>query len=448
MKRICLCLCVVFAITSLLYAEDHEIRKWTSEKNSSGKVFSAEGYLKEITDDGKTVVLVIDGKEKKIDVSRLSREDKDYIQSLGEAENLESESINEDELEESSASTKTKNPRSFRELKEEAERGDPSAQKRVGDCYFFGNGVEEDKSEAVAWYKKSANQKNAEAQLCLGNWYLYGNGVELDKSEATKWFRKAAKQGLPEAQYKFALRYANGDGVDEDQSEAVKWCRKAAEQGYADAQHKLGLHYATGDGIDEDKSEARKWWRKAAEQGNVLAQTSLGSSYVTEKNESEGVEWYRKAAEQGYAQAQYELGVLYNYGKSEIIERDEAIKWLTKAAHQGHQEASKALKILDPITTNSVVSHDNTVKTDSTASSISSSSTRKVTFANYSRISNGMSRQQVFDILGPGVLQASSSFAGYSSDVYQWEEKPGDIGGIIMITFADGKVVAKSQAGF
>ena len=38
-------------------------------------------------------------KEKKIDVSRLSREDKDYIQSLGETENSESETLCDQPLE-------------------------------------------------------------------------------------------------------------------------------------------------------------------------------------------------------------------------------------------------------------------------------------------------------------------------------------------------------------
>lgn len=98
MKRICLCLCVIFVTASLLYAEDHEVRKWTSEKNSSGKIFSAWGYLKEITDNGRTVILVINGKEKKVDVSRLSQLDKDYlrgIQSSNKAEKTESETSKE-----------------------------------------------------------------------------------------------------------------------------------------------------------------------------------------------------------------------------------------------------------------------------------------------------------------------------------------------------------------
>ena len=65
--------------------------------------------------------------------------------------------------------------------------------------------------------------------------YFTGQGVKQDKEEAVKWYRKAAEQGYASAQYNLGNIYGNGRGVKQDYVEAVKWYRKAADQGDADA---------------------------------------------------------------------------------------------------------------------------------------------------------------------------------------------------------------------
>jgi TPR repeat protein len=69
--------------------------------------------------------------------------------------------------------------------------------------------------------------------------YQNGRGVTKDESEAVKWYRKSAEQGNEPAQYNLGVMYANGLGVAKDESEAVKWYRKSAEQGDADAKDAL-----------------------------------------------------------------------------------------------------------------------------------------------------------------------------------------------------------------
>ena len=68
--------------------------------------------------------------------------------------------------------------------------------------YEKGYGVTQDYSEAVKWYRKSADQGNATAQSNMGIMYQYGKGVPESKSEALKWYRKAAAQGNEKAQNK------------------------------------------------------------------------------------------------------------------------------------------------------------------------------------------------------------------------------------------------------
>ncbi|MBQ2573792.1 MAG: sel1 repeat family protein, partial [Bacteroidales bacterium] len=76
-----------------------------------------------------------------------------------------------------------------------AEQGDTDAQVNLGNCYWNGNGIEQNHEEAVTWFRKAAEQGDAVAQYNLGLCYEYGNGVEQNNEETVKWYRKAAEQG-------------------------------------------------------------------------------------------------------------------------------------------------------------------------------------------------------------------------------------------------------------
>src|ERR1035437_3734238 len=82
----------------------------------------------------------------------------------------------------------------FEETKAKAEKGDAVAQFNLGSDYFSGQGVAEDKVEAVKWYRKAAEQNVALFQYNLGCCYRDGMGVTKDEVEAARWFRKAAEQ--------------------------------------------------------------------------------------------------------------------------------------------------------------------------------------------------------------------------------------------------------------
>ena len=48
-----------------------------------------------------------------------------------------------------------------------------------------------------------------------------GDGVKQDMSQAIYWWRKAADQGDAEAQFNLGLSYFNGGGVKQDMSQAI-----------------------------------------------------------------------------------------------------------------------------------------------------------------------------------------------------------------------------------
>ena len=97
--------------------------------------------------------------------------------------------------------------------------------------------------------------------------YANGQGVPRDYAEAVAWYKKAAEQGHAVAQAGLGFMYADGQGVPQDYARAVAWYKKAAEQGDADAQTNLGVMYANGRGVPQDYARAHMWWNLAAALG-------------------------------------------------------------------------------------------------------------------------------------------------------------------------------------
>ena len=231
-----------------------------------------------------------------------------------------------------------------------AQNGNPETQYELGEMLYFGQGIKQDYTEAIKWYRKSAEQGNSDAQYSLGFMYERGHGVEEDYEEAIKWYRLAAEQGSADAQYELGFMYEYGQGVEEDYEEAIKWYRLAAEQGNADAQYQLGLIYAIGQGVKQNYKEATKWYRLAAEQDNSDAQYELGDMlYIGQgikQDYEEAIKWYRKSAEQENSDAQYSLGFMYNYGQGVNQNYEEAAKWYRLAADQGNADGQYRLGLL------------------------------------------------------------------------------------------------------
>ena len=70
--------------------------------------------------------------------------------------------------------------------------------------YAFGRGVPPFSTQAVAWWRKAADQGDAKAQHNLGVMYADGRGVPEDDVEAHKWHDLAARLAPPDEQEVYA----------------------------------------------------------------------------------------------------------------------------------------------------------------------------------------------------------------------------------------------------
>ena len=128
-----------------------------------------------------------------------------------------------------------------------------------------------DLEESFTTLLKKAKRGDSESQYKLGEYYFFGNGVTRNFREAVKWYRKAADAGFANAQNSLGACYFFGRGVPQNKKEGVKWYRKAADQGNISTMNNLGYCYARGEGVSKDKEEAKKWYKLADALGDFCA---------------------------------------------------------------------------------------------------------------------------------------------------------------------------------
>ncbi|KAH3722540.1 sel1 repeat family protein [Pelomyxa schiedti] len=115
-----------------------------------------------------------------------------------------------------------------------ADKGDRTAQERLGLMYFEGAGEEvpEQHHLAVKYFRQAANAGSLMAQNNLALCYNRGYGVPVDLREAFRLYTLSATSGDRTAQFNVALCYVmkEGAGTTRDVREALRWFRLAADQ--------------------------------------------------------------------------------------------------------------------------------------------------------------------------------------------------------------------------
>lgn len=126
----------------------------------------------------------------------------------------------------------------MRLLRAAAQAGEARAQARLGEIL---DKAEEDK-EAVAWYRKAAEQGDAAGQFGLGMAYLAGEGVPRDAGTALVWIRRAAEQDFQNAVEAMADAYRDGSlGLAPDAVEAARWAARATAIREADPRQRVAV---------------------------------------------------------------------------------------------------------------------------------------------------------------------------------------------------------------
>ena len=129
--------------------------------------------------------------------------------------------------------------------------------------------------EAFALVLPLAQRGERKAQYIIGESYYWGTGVAQDRKMAVSWYRKAADGGLPEAKFSLAYAFKRGIGVAPNPAQFEPLLIAAANGGYDKAQHDYSV-------ILRERKQykpALKWALRAANQGLVAAQVNAGHMY-------------------------------------------------------------------------------------------------------------------------------------------------------------------------
>ncbi len=234
-----------------------------------------------------------------------------------------------------------------------SDAGSAKGNARLGACFFFGHGCEQDYQKARGYLLVAAKQNHANSMSLLGSIYDHGLGVAEDHREALKWYEKAANLDDFQSQHNTALMYEQGLGTKQDSKAAFKWHLKAAANGHAGAQHDLGYCYAKGRGTAKDYKKAFSSQLKAANQGLHRAQCEVAQAYLkaqgVEKDDVSAEQWYEIAAQNGNLTAQFELGRQCLFGPDFPQDIQKGVKWMRVAAEQGDEQAQGILVALSKI---------------------------------------------------------------------------------------------------
>ena len=226
----------------------------------------------------------------------------------------------------------------FKYFKISADLGDRDGMSSLAYCYEKGSGTKPDIDKALDLRKQLAeNETDGYQSYFIGAYYAWGqdmyyfrvNGTAPDNSmsdytEALKWFRRSADMNNQYAMNAIGECYMKGWGVSKDKGEAVKWYRKAADLGNTDAMGALGYAYEKGQGVERSLDDAKYWYAKGAEKGDTYckeAMERLETGWVTYKDCMLTLRKY------GAYKNNEELNSYYGSGKEYMILKGDYLYW-------------------------------------------------------------------------------------------------------------------------
>jgi len=108
---------------------------------------------------------------------------------------------------------------SFADLLKLAEQGDAESQYKVGNYYC----VRRDYTQAIKYYKLSAEQNHPKALNEVGCSYYFGNGVNQNYKKAFEYYLLSAEQKCLLGYGNLAYCYKTGCGVKKDLKKALTY---------------------------------------------------------------------------------------------------------------------------------------------------------------------------------------------------------------------------------
>ena len=139
----------------------------------------------------------------------------------------------------------------------------PLTQYHVGEMYYRGEPVAQDKGLAVDWFKSAAEAGNPEAMNRIGEFWASGAGGQQDVKEAAGWYRRAAEKGSGPGELNLgrALGKSGGSGAKRDRSVGMARSGRGAEKSRQRVRKRMPFRQSFRRKKKRRRKRARRNWR-------------------------------------------------------------------------------------------------------------------------------------------------------------------------------------------
>lgn len=226
--------------------------------------------------------------------------------------------------------------KAFFYLSKGVNKKDKNCLESLGDMYYWGLYVKEDKEKAFSLYKDSIKEGNVSLYYKLGKLYEQEDNLE----EALVNYYKGDENGDISSTQRLGVMYLNGEGVIEDKEKGLEYIKKAVKVGDANSIYILGIAL-----LKKDREKAKKYLIEAYRKGSYQAASILAREGIRdylrnkEVNETELLAYVNSAMENGLPLGTYYYGVVNYYGIGIDKSREMAFLNFMEAAERGCDEA-------------------------------------------------------------------------------------------------------------
>lgn len=201
--------------------------------------------------------------------------------------------------------------KAFFYLSKGANKKEMNCLESLGDMYYWGLYIKEDRDKAFSLYKESIDEGNINLYYKLGKLYEDEGNIE----EALLNYNKGHENGDINSTQRLGVIHLNGEGVKEDREKGLEYIKKAVQFGNSNSLFILGVAL-----LNKDREKGEKYLIEAYRKGSYQAASILAregiKNYLEKKevNEIEILAYVNKAIENGLPIGTYYYGLLNLYG--------------------------------------------------------------------------------------------------------------------------------------
>ena len=201
--------------------------------------------------------------------------------------------------------------KAFFYLSKGANKKEMNCLESLGDMYYWGLYVKEDRDKAFSLYKESIDKCNISIFYKLGQLYEEEGKVE----EALLNYNEGDECGDINCTQRLGVMYWNGEGIKEDREKGLEYIKKGVKSGNANSLFILGIAL-----LDKDREKGEKYLIEAYRKGSSQAASILAREGIKnflekkEVNETEILAYVNKIIDSGLAIGTYYYGLLNLYG--------------------------------------------------------------------------------------------------------------------------------------